>query len=503
MSSDKKPTFDVDEQLLRASESDDVSSAAEALKNGANVYYRQIGSTSAFVTALKSGNAEMVGLFLDHGADPNAKLSNAYEYQIYDIEPLMLAVLMGHEDVVKLLLERGAMSWHWHQFGKDDDGVGYTTPLGKAAEKGFKNIVKILRDHGAHDDDGYSDVDWQGGQTHTVKDWAKQHGQQEIASLLEEKQGVKETETQAETVQPASPAQDTNPPASDVSSANINQGDLTETDWLESDEGGPSSLISFLRERHLNDRKLFLAGCGWARRFWERLGRRSKTAIEIYERFADGEAPAGDYAAAWARYKEMFEKDGDYFAWMQDVEEAQSDFYTALIQARAAWLRALPYMESATSKEESEDAERQIVLPARGVFSVGRGAYIDASDEFCFASGQQAAEYQAQCDIIRDIFENPFRSVTLEDSWLSANDGAVSKLAQTIYDEHAFQRLPELADALEKSGCHDDQILSHCRSQGGHVHGCWVIDLLLAKDKIEFPLGARMPLLPPDMIYGS
>lgn len=181
----------VGEQLFRAVDHNDRAAAEAALKIGADIYYRHGSSESAFVAALKRGNAEMVGLFLDHGADPNAQLSHAYEYQIYDIEPLMLAVMMGHEDVVKLLLDKGAKAWQWHQFGKDDDGVGFTTPLGKAAELGFTNIVKILRDHGARDDDGYSDVGWRGGQTHTVKDWAEKHGQQEVVRLLEEKQGEK------------------------------------------------------------------------------------------------------------------------------------------------------------------------------------------------------------------------------------------------------------------------------------------------------------------------
>jgi hypothetical protein len=49
------------------------------------------------------------------------------------------------------------------------------------------------------------------------------------------------------------------------------------------------------------------------------------------------------------------------------------------------------------------------------------------------------------------------------------------------YDEQLF-------DAVQR----DD--LEHRRSQGEHVRGCWVHDLLLAKDKLTFPLGARMPL---------
>jgi hypothetical protein len=107
----------------------------------------------------------------------------------------------------------------------------------------------------------------------------------------------------------------------------------------------------------------------------------------------------------------------------------------------------------------------------------------------------------AQCDIIRDVFGNAARPVTLEPAWLTRNAAAVEKLAQAIYVERAFGRLPELADALEKSGCHNERILSHCRSQGEHVRGCWAIDLLLSKERLAFPMGARMPLALPTVNY--
>jgi hypothetical protein len=57
----------------------------------------------------------------------------------------------------------------------------------------------------------------------------------------------------------------------------------------------------------------------------------------------------------------------------------------------------------------------------------------------------------------------------------------VLKAAQAIYDERAFDRTPQLADALEQAGCTDADILGHCRGGGEHVRGCWVVDLLLGK----------------------
>jgi hypothetical protein len=75
------------------------------------------------------------------------------------------------------------------------------------------------------------------------------------------------------------------------------------------------------------------------------------------------------------------------------------------------------------------------------------------------------------------VIGNPFRPVT--PAWQS---DAVVRLAQAIYDERAFERLPILADALAEAGCDHAAILEHCRGPGPHVRGCWVVDLLLGKE---------------------
>jgi hypothetical protein len=42
--------------------------------------------------------------------------------------------------------------------------------------------------------------------------------------------------------------------------------------------------------------------------------------------------------------------------------------------------------------------------------------------------------------------------------------------------------MPILGDALLNAGCENDEIVAHCRAGGEHVRGCWVVDLLLARE---------------------
>ncbi len=88
----------------------------------------------------------------------------------------------------------------------------------------------------------------------------------------------------------------------------------------------------------------------------------------------------------------------------------------------------------------------------------------------------------AIASLLRDIYGNPFCPITINPAWLAWNNSTVPKIAQTIYDERVFDRMPILADALEEAGCTDADILNHCRKPGEHVRGCWVVDLLLDKE---------------------
>jgi hypothetical protein len=99
-------------------------------------------------------------------------------------------------------------------------------------------------------------------------------------------------------------------------------------------------------------------------------------------------------------------------------------------------------------------------------------------DEVFKAVACQDSERRHQRELLRDIFGNPFRHVSADPRWLTS---PVLDLARTMYESRDFTAMPILADALEESGCDNADVLAHCRGDGPHVRGCWVVDLVLGK----------------------
>jgi hypothetical protein len=96
-----------------------------------------------------------------------------------------------------------------------------------------------------------------------------------------------------------------------------------------------------------------------------------------------------------------------------------------------------------------------------------------------FESAETASEERGQADLLRDIFGNPFRPVTFDPAWRTPT---VVALASQMYESRDFGAMPILADALQDAGWESEDVLNHCRSGGVHVSGCWVVDLVLGKE---------------------
>lgn len=80
-------------------------------------------------------------------------------------------------------------------------------------------------------------------------------------------------------------------------------------------------------------------------------------------------------------------------------------------------------------------------------------------------------------DLIRDLF--PHQDGPFDPSWRTA---AILDMARHIDSMRNDSALPVLADALEETGCDNNDLLAHCRDpQSKHVRGCWAVDLVLGK----------------------
>jgi hypothetical protein len=223
------------------------------------------------------------------------------------------------------------------------------------------------------------------------------------------------------------------------------ESSMTEQEWLSCTD--PDLMLNFLRGK-VSDRKLRLLTVSSGRRVWGLLNEPSRRAIEIGERYADGSAGKKELTNARSAVRAC---DDTHIAW-HSVREA---IWTSAKQAMqiSAW--------RATATK------------------IGIGKHIG------WMMGDYTGERTKQTNLLRDIFGNPFRSVTLHPAVLAWNDGTITKLAQAIYDDRAFDHLPILADALEEAGCTNTDILNHCRQPGEHVRGCWVVDLLLGKKLMQ------------------
>jgi hypothetical protein len=225
---------------------------------------------------------------------------------------------------------------------------------------------------------------------------------------------------------------------------------MDEAEWLAS--GNPRRLYGHARKvatPRLNSgrRLLRLYACACCRQVWHLLGAEGRAAVEVAERYADGRASKADLrqaeGAAWQAY-------------LKCADAVQ----LATTQAKLAACYAAGPSITRGGKLSAERA----------------GLAFAYSVEVML--GANATRRPLQCDLLHDLFGNPFRPVSADPAWLRWNDGTVRKMAQALYEERAFERLPLLADALEDAGCTEDALLSHLRGPGPHVRGCWALDLL-------------------------
>lgn len=129
---------DEDAAITRAAYSNHEDIVRLLLESGANVNATDAQDNTALHHAVHWGRTGIVRLLLDAGADATIDNINGHE------TPLILAVLMGRTDCVRLLLEKRDCS---KEINKRIEGI--TTLLHMAVASGHTEIVRLLLQHGA------------------------------------------------------------------------------------------------------------------------------------------------------------------------------------------------------------------------------------------------------------------------------------------------------------------------------------------------------------------
>lgn len=192
------------------------------------------------------------------------------------------------------------------------------------------------------------------------------------------------------------------------------------------------------------------------RAVWTILTERSRRAVEVAERYADGEA-------------------------------------TSDVGLNETRLQAYYVSDSPITLAASQCCQSQASMAAHGVIG-------------CFCQMEGPISPVRQAELLRDIVGNPYRPIpdlchTVSKCPPCADCGiyhpatafiddpvmgivhvyrpleptpyltpTVLAIAQTIYADRAFDRMPILADALEDAGCDNEDVLRHCRGQ----ERCWL-----------------------------
>jgi hypothetical protein len=258
---------------------------------------------------------------------------------------------------------------------------------------------------------------------------------------------------------------------------------MTEQEWLACTN--PKGMVEFV-DTQASDRKkrLFAVACcrriwceeACCRRIWIKIpDPRVEWAVEVVERFADGLANGSDREAAVRAVSTASQENREWTWGDPDACEGPGGTWN------------VPFHDALSATAVICGTDQLVIIDHVYRGATRRiGSRFKGRIEWMPGTEHMPEEGMDTSDLIREIFGNPFRPVTLDAAWRTPT---VLALATAAYENHILPagtlepaRVGVLADALEDVGCTNEAILSHCRGPGPHVRGCWVIDLLLGKE---------------------
>jgi hypothetical protein len=240
---------------------------------------------------------------------------------------------------------------------------------------------------------------------------------------------------------------------------------MIESEWLNSDDA--ASMLSLLydanfRSKRLDPqiiRKMRLFGCGCCRELWDALPPAGRNSIEVAEGVADG-------AVQGARLN--LARDAAAKALPRNVAK---EVVLGQGMLAASILLEEDWDESLEQAHANADVIVKRIAGALAKVATEKGLTSQLGSD-----GVSPSKRLAQ--VALEVFGNPFVAWSSDKKWLTPN---VLALAESIYAQRAFDRLPALANELEAAGCDDAALLSHCRASGPHFRGCWAVDQILGR----------------------
>jgi hypothetical protein len=272
---------------------------------------------------------------------------------------------------------------------------------------------------------------------------------------------------------------------------------MNESEWLSSAD--PIEMIEFLRGNPTsedtvtwwnnrwqveepskgNDRKFRLFASACCRRVWNRIPEQcNRDAVVAVEEFLEGRACGSVLhdalvASSAVEYTEDGQKRSDPGYWI--VKYLGRGFYKMTAAASALLVASQVIFMS------DEEYGRNASFEFNCCYYTVAGYFMKPFRWPLPIPAAVKAERLTQANLVRCVFGNPFRPVSSDPAVLQWKDRTIEKLAEAIYEERAFDRLPIVADALEEAGWENPDMLAHCRGQGLHIRGCYALDSILGK----------------------
>jgi hypothetical protein len=221
----------------------------------------------------------------------------------------------------------------------------------------------------------------------------------------------------------------------------------------------PHTLLQLVKERAPEGkRKYRLLAAAFCRRAWAKFNAEQRHALEVIERYAEGEA----------KYNEM---------------------RLAVAGMRMEGYRMQPLLVEA-ARRKPEDGVGSVLFELLGGWWSMAPSNIDEADHRPNRSqwideAAWQAECARMCQIVRESFAPLFDPVKVHPNWRTKTALELAEAAYLHRDPAdgtlESVRLAILADALQDAGCDSPALLDHLRNPGPHVRGYWALDLILGK----------------------